>query len=195
MITLTITKCEQVQNVFLNTAKKSDSEYLIIVLFTKPSGTIRTLLNAENKDTVFFIDAVAPTNEKNAISVAPKDLTTLSIVISEALQISSGTKKSLLFDSIDAIMIHNKPQIVGKFLQFIIERSHTWSVDLTLIATQETNPEILNIVKQNADIVTETQEKQKRQGEEVPNTMKKEKNPKKKTVKKTEKKSKKKGRK
>ena len=153
MMKVIITRSEQVRSVFLAETEKHREDYLVVVLFTKPSQMLRETLKGTKINNMFFIDAVEPTNEENTISVAPNDLTSLSIIISESLQLTTETKKVLLFDSIDAITIHNKPTSVGKFLNFIIEQSHTWNVNLTLIATKETDPRILTVVKQSVDII------------------------------------------
>ena len=138
---------------FLENLKKSKGNVLG-VLCSKPYFSIETELNKSCKGKeCFFIDTVSESKGENILFVDPSNLTGLSIAINQSLQ-SLGGKTFIIFDSLTNLSIRNDPEILAKFMMFILTKSKDWKSEVIVILSEGSlNERLVSIIKQTADKV------------------------------------------
>ncbi len=86
---------------------------------------------------LFFIDAVSKKTErpKNTIFIkSPSSLTEISITISQLVSIVPSDKTFLYLDSLSTLALYNEPDMVIKFMHFLIARMREWQIAGIIIA-------------------------------------------------------------
>lgn len=153
MITVLLTKPEKMDKLFIERIKKTKGGVLG-VLSSKPYFSFENELkkSCKNKQCI-FIDTVSESKGANVIFIDPSNLTGLSIAINQALQGLSG-KTNIIFDSVSNLSIRNNPEVLSKFLMFVITRSRNWKAEVTLIISEDSyNAQVVSVIKQSADKV------------------------------------------
>ncbi len=152
MIRLVLTKPEKMNLVFFENLEKTKGEVLgILSLKSFYSSKKELKFKCKNKN-CFFIDTVSELKEEGVIYVNASNLTELSIAIHEGIQ---GLKNpSIIFDSLTNLSIKNQPEVLMKFILFILKRSQNWLCDLIFILPEEkTNEKLISVIKQFSDKV------------------------------------------
>src|SRR3989344_4165095 len=110
---------------YMITKKRASGAYVAI---NKPYNHMINLLKEKNISTenVFFIDCITKSlggnakKQKNCIFVeSPAHLTDLSITLHEVFNIPGQKKRFLYIDSLSTLSIHNKIDLVLKFVHYI----------------------------------------------------------------------------
>lgn len=104
----------------------------IMITFNQPSPILkRTYVKNEiSLDTIIFIDAVSkyalgtlPEDIDRAVFINnPRNLTTLSVAISEMLKEFAGTKTCVILDSISTMLIYLSSEDISKFTHFMTSK-------------------------------------------------------------------------
>lgn len=153
MIKLILTKPEKVNKVFLENLHKVKGGTLG-VLSSKPfySSKKEFETGCKNK-TCLFIDTVSESKGENVIYIDASNLTGLSIAINQGIQ-GLGKNPSIVFDSLSNLSIRNNPEVLIKFISFILKKSLDWKSNLILILPDESsNEKLISVIKQAADKV------------------------------------------
>jgi len=114
-------------------AKKSQG---VCILFNKSASVVRKMLEKKGVKTgkVMFIDTVSPTEESDAIHIDPEDLTSLSIAITDVAHTVRGF---VVFDSFNALTLHNPPKVVLRFAKFILSKLKKEGIDCTVFIDED----------------------------------------------------------
>ncbi len=154
MIIVKVVKSEKVSGAFADSVKKFSKLPGVCLLLTKPYSAVKEALKKKgvNAEKIFFVDAVAESEEDNVVHVQPGNLTALSITISQTLQSLPSGKKFFIIDALSALTIQNSVQAVQKFSLFLLERLRKWDAETVIIVAKEsTDAALLAILKQGAD--------------------------------------------
>ncbi len=119
----------------------------IYVTVNKPYGTITNVLEENDIDAskIFFIDAISedlneepPERRKNVMFVdSPKNLTDISIILSEAIDNMPEDEKFVFFDSMSVLTIYNDKEAVTKFAHYLTGKMRTWNVAGVIISVED----------------------------------------------------------
>jgi homospermidine synthase len=153
MVELLITDGENVKKQFLKTMGSSGKN-LIAILSSKSYSVYKNDFNKVcTGKNCLFIDTVMEEKDGDVIFIPPTNLTALSIAINQAQQSFSG-KVSIIFDSVSGLSVANNPQILIKFLLFIINKSRDWGSNVFIIVARDALPkDLLELLKQSTDNV------------------------------------------
>jgi KaiC/GvpD/RAD55 family RecA-like ATPase len=132
----------------------------IYVTINKPYETVKKVLG-EVVDTrlIIFIDAITrasggkPEREKGCLFIdSPRNLTDLSIAISEAAQSIPVEKKFVFFDTLSTLLIYNTAGTVARFTHFLIGRIRMWNAEGVLLSLEkEAGETLLSQISQFCD--------------------------------------------
>lgn len=137
----------------------------VYVTLNKPFSYISRVLkeNNINTDMIVFIDAVTQTSggvtEKTSQCLFignPENLSDISMAMDQAVQAVPSKEKFLFFDSLDTLLIYNKPNTVAKFIHFLSGKMRVWKVKGIIISlSKESNKELMDELMQFCDIKME----------------------------------------
>lgn len=119
--------------------------------------------SAVNTDMIVFIDAVTQTaggnieKTKRCLFIGnPENLSDISMAMDQAVQAVPEDNKFLFFDSLDTLLMYNKPATVAKFIHFLSGKMRVWKVKGIIISlSKESNKELIEDLIQFCDIVME----------------------------------------
>ena len=134
----------------------------VYVTLNKPFDTLLKSFRAAkiNPDLVLFIDAVTKTaageveKRNNCLFIgSPENLSDLSLAMDQAVLSVPGSRKFLFFDSLNTLLMYNKPATVAKFIHFLSTKMRIWKVMGIIVSLEkESNKELINELMQFCDI-------------------------------------------
>ena len=134
----------------------------LYVTLNKPFEVMFNLFKKENIDTdmIIFIDAVTRTaggnieKSKNCLYIGnPEDLSDISLAMDQAISGIPTEEKFLFFDSLDTLLIYNKPITVAKFVHFLAGKMRVWKVKGIIISLSTgSNKELIDELSQFCDV-------------------------------------------
>ena len=162
-ICLVVTPTEKYQSVNFELLKYMVNEKKIpgvYVTVNKPYEVIkRRFEDFVDTRMVIFIDAVTrasggkPREEEGVLYIdSPKNLTDISIAISEAAQSIPEGKKFILFDTLSTLLLYNSAGTVARFTHFLIGRMRMWGAEGALLSLEkETGETVISQISQFCD--------------------------------------------
>lgn len=133
----------------------------IIVSVSRPYMNLISLYkkNNINIDNLFFIDCVSKSessiqkSEKNVSFIDNiSDLTSILISIEEAIKVSGP--KFIVFDSVNSMLIHNKPEVFARFVHSLLTKMRVRLISGFILSFEdETNKEVRAEIAQLCDKV------------------------------------------
>lgn len=164
-IVLLLSNSESIEEVKMDmledfTEKKKMS--VIYVSITKPYDAITDILEQKGIETdeIFFIDCMSKAQEedvaeraKNCVFIDPRNLTNISIAISEAVEsLPEEEKKLVVFDTLSALRVYNEDEPLQQFSQFLTSKMRNWQVkSVILTLEEEMDDEVVARVSQFCD--------------------------------------------
>ena len=163
LATVEAAKYQQTNSEIIQYLTTIDGTPGVYVTLNKPFITVEALLrNAQvNTDMIIFIDAVTRTTggsvektQKCLFIGSPENLSDISLAMDQAVRaIPPGEKKFLFFDSLNTLLIYNKPGTVAKFIHFLAGKMRIWKVKGIIISLEkESDRELLSELSQFCDI-------------------------------------------
>ncbi|GEM_PF-3230171 len=147
-----IKKAEKIFQTIINILVTQKKRKTICILLTKPVHEIINELkkNKINPENALFI-TTQENQEKNCLTFNPADLTTLSILIQEAITILP--KDALvIFDSFSTLEVYNSPNKLMQFATFLINKMRIRNKDLIILnILQKEETPVYSILKQFTD--------------------------------------------
>ena len=142
---------------------------VIILCVNQPSAFLLDLYARNGIDTtrIFFIDAITQyatgmvtENIANCRFVSkPNDLTAMGIAVTTTLKKFEGGNNVILFDSVNAMLIHSSTMDVTKFIHFVISKIRILDIAGILLAVEKgLDPVLLSQLTMFADDLVEFQE-------------------------------------
>ena len=131
----------------------------VYVTLNKPYEIIqRTLLN-NNIDArvMIFIDATSRSQESKKVDNclyigSPEKLSDMSVAMDQAVKALPTEEKFLIFDSLNTLMIFNKPATVARFIHFLTGKIREWKIKGVIITLRkETEQALLDELMQFSD--------------------------------------------
>jgi len=115
--------------------------------------------NKIDPEMLIFIDAVTlMTNYKHKkhehclFLENPSDLSDISMAMNEAINSLTHKKKFILIDSLNTLLLYSKPDVVVRFLHFVIGKMRDWNVKGIIISLKEdTDQRLLSEISQFCD--------------------------------------------
>jgi KaiC/GvpD/RAD55 family RecA-like ATPase len=162
-IFLVVTPAEEYQTVnfellkYMVNEKKTPGVYITV---NKPYEVMKKRLEGvADARMVTFIDAVTrasggkPEEEDGVLYIdSPKNLTDISIAISEAAQSIPQGKKFILFDTLSTLLLYNSAGTVARFVHFLIGRMRSWGAEGALLSLEkETGENVISQISQFCD--------------------------------------------
>ncbi|HLC51577.1 MAG TPA: ATPase domain-containing protein [archaeon] len=145
----------------ISVLKGIKSKNIVYVTVNKPYSHLESVLKRRGIDAgnIFFIDCIS---RYSGISIKeggrcifvsnPQDLTAISIAISVALKNMSG-EKAVVLDSVNTLRTFNEDQVVGRFLNFLINRMRALDVYTVLFELEAPLNEMIRQTESIADRV------------------------------------------
>lgn len=137
----------------------------VYVALNKPFSYMESKLKESgvNTDAIVFIDAVTKTAGGNVEKTpkclfigSPENLSDISMAMDQAVQAISGEQKFLFFDSLDTLLLYNKPATVAQFIHFLSGKMRVWKVKGIIVSlSKESNKELIDNLMQFCDIIME----------------------------------------
>lgn len=108
---------------------------------------------------IIFIDAVTKAvsdgrvEEEGVLFIdSPKNLTDISIAISEAANSIPDERKFILFDTLSTLLLYNSAGTVARFTHFLIGRMRSWEAEGVLLSLEkEEGEKIISQISQFCD--------------------------------------------
>lgn len=164
-IILLLSKSEDIEEIKLEMLERfTEKEELsvIYVSITKPYDSITDILGDKGIDTdeIFFIDCMSKAQEsdtairaKNCVFIDPRNLTNISIAISEAVEnFPEDEEKLVVFDTLSALRVYNEDNPLQQFSQFLTSKMRNWEVkSVILTLEEEMDDEVVARVSQFCD--------------------------------------------
>ena len=129
----------------------------VYVTLNKPYEIMQRIMNSNGIDTrlVIFIDATSRAETKkvdNCLYIgSPEKLSDMSVAMDQAVKALPGDK-FLIFDSLNTLLIFNKPATVARFVHFLTGKMREWKVKGIIITLEkETDEALLDELTQFAD--------------------------------------------
>ena len=129
----------------------------VYVTLNKPYEIMQRTLNNSGIDTrlVIFIDATSRTESKkieNCLYIgSPEKLSDMSVAMDQAVKALPGDK-FLIFDSLNTLLIFNKPATVARFVHFLTGKMREWRIKgIVVTLEKETEQALLDEITQFAD--------------------------------------------
>ena len=137
----------------------------VYVTLNKPFSYVeRALINRKvDTDVIVFIDAVTKIaggsveKTKKCLYIGnPENLSDISMAMDQAISAIPGDQKFLFFDSLDTLLLYNKPQTVAKFIHFLSGKMRIWKIRGIIISlSKASNRELIDDLMQFCDISME----------------------------------------
>ena len=134
----------------------------VYVTLNKPFETMKKLFTQQGvaNDLIIFIDAVTKTSGgqiervDNCLFIgSPENLSDISLAMDQAVRAVPGKEKFLFFDSLNTLLIYNKPATVAKFVHFLSGKMRVWGVKGIIVSLEkESDKELLEELGQFCDI-------------------------------------------
>lgn len=135
----------------------------VYVTLNKPySVIVKSLMaNKINPEMIIFIDAVTKIasnmikKESGCLFIgSPEDLSDISIAMDQAVRALPEGERFLFFDSLDTLLIYNKPVTVAQFIHFLSGKMRSWGVKGIIISLEkESSRELIEELSQFCDIM------------------------------------------
>lgn len=130
---------------------KKEKHECVYITLNRPYNNLLDLFKESKLDTskFFFIDTLSETvgstvQAENVLYISsPHGLTEMSIALNKALSFLSSEKKVVFFDSISTLLIYNKPEMVTKFVHFLVGKMRALGVKGVLMSLEEETDEHL----------------------------------------------------
>ncbi len=129
----------------------------VYVTLNKPYEIMQRTMNSNGIDTrlVIFIDATSRAEAKkvdNCLYIgSPEKLSDMSVAMDQAIKALPGDK-FLIFDSLNTLLIFNKPATVARFIHFLTGKMREWKIKgIVVTLEKETEPALLDEITQFAD--------------------------------------------
>lgn len=165
-IILLLSNSENIEEIKLDMLEKfaeKDKSSVVYVSITKPYDAITDILEEKDIDTdeIFFIDCMSKAKEngdnavrsKNCVFIDPRNLTNISIAISEAVEsLPEDEEKLVVFDTLSALRVNNEDKPLQQFSQFLTSKMRNWDVkSVILTLEEEMEDEVITRVSQFCD--------------------------------------------
>lgn len=130
--------------------------FCIVLSTTKPYGSLITFYSGLSIDTgkISVIDCISGTakpNEEGKVWYmdGPHALTQISIAVAGAIS-SSGENKAVFVDALTSFLMHNKPEVLARFVHSLVTKSRVSGASCLLLAVEdmmsrETRAEIVQL--------------------------------------------------
>ncbi len=149
-IVLLLSNSENIEEVKLDMLEKfteDDQMSVVYVSITKPYDSITDILEEKGIDSeeIFFIDCMSKAQEentatraKNCVFIDPRNLTNISIAISEAIEnLPEDEDKLVVFDTLSALRVYNEDKPLQQFSQFLTSKMRDWEVKSVILTLEE----------------------------------------------------------
>jgi hypothetical protein len=151
MITLVLSCGSGTAQAFASVVRRNRDAPGVCVLLGPSALGLKEFLGKDRQDTVVI---AVQRGGKHALPANPRDLTALSVMVQEALQMLPPRKVYLAIDSFEALEQYNRPDTVLRFAHFLLKRVHAWGIDAHITCTEErASAGLLSFLKQGADAV------------------------------------------
>ena len=131
----------------------------VYVTLNKPYQIIERMLANNNIDTrlIIFIDAASRIESKkvdNCLYIgSPEKLSDMSVAMDQAIKALPTSDKFLVFDSLNTLLIFNKPATVARFIHFLTSKMREWKIKGVIITLEkETDHALLDELTQFVDV-------------------------------------------
>jgi len=129
----------------------------VYVTLNKPYDIMQRTLASNNIDTrlIIFIDATSRTKVgkvENCLYIgSPEKLSDMSVAMDQAIKSLQGDK-FLIFDSLNTLLIFNKPPTVARFIHFLTGKMREWKIKGVIITLErETEQNLMDELTQFSD--------------------------------------------
>lgn len=149
-VILLMSGANSLESVKLELLEKYTQERPISVIYvsiTKPYDLITDQLDDRGveSDKIFFIDCMSKVknsgNEvrsENCVFIDPRNLTNISIAISEAVKyLPDEHDKLVVFDTLSALSVYNDDKPLEKFGQFLTSKIRNWGIKSVILTLEE----------------------------------------------------------
>lgn len=120
----------------------------VYVTLNKPYDIMQRTLGSNNIDTrlIIFIDATSRTESgkvENCLYIgSPEKLSDMSVAMDQAIKALQG-EKFLIFDSLNTLLVFNKPATVARFIHFLTGKMREWRVKGIIITLEKETEQVL----------------------------------------------------
>ncbi|MBS3100570.1 hypothetical protein J4204_00370 [Candidatus Woesearchaeota archaeon] len=120
----------------------------VYVTLNKPYEIMQRALSSNGIDTrlLIFIDATSRTEAKkvgNCLYIgSPEKLSDMSVAMDQAIKALPGDK-FLIFDSLNTLLIFNKPATVARFIHFLTGKMREWKVKGIIVTLEKETEQVL----------------------------------------------------
>ena len=131
----------------------------VYITLNKPYEIMQRTLANNNIDSrvIIFIDATSRSQEskkvENCLYIgSPEKLSDMSVAIDQAVKALPTEQKFLIFDSLNTLIIFNKPATVARFVHFLTGKIREWKIKGIIITLKkETDQTLLDELTQFSD--------------------------------------------
>ena len=131
----------------------------VYVTLNRPYEIMQRSFASNNIDTrlVIFIDATSRNQGskkvENCLYIgSPEKLSDMSVAMDQAIKALPTSEKFLIFDSLNTLIIFNKPSTVARFIHFLAGKMREWKVKGIIITLEkETEQALLDELTQFSD--------------------------------------------
>ncbi|MBU2559428.1 hypothetical protein KKA03_00860 [archaeon] len=162
-IVLLVTPAAKYQNVNLELLKYMITENDlpgVYITVNKPYTVMKKQLEGiVDTKRIIFIDAVSKARgdkqvEEGVLLIdSPKNLTDISIAISEAANSIPEARKFILFDTLSTLLLYNSAGTVARFTHYLVGRMREWGAEGILLSIEkEEGEDIISQISQFCDV-------------------------------------------
>jgi len=167
------------KNIELIRVLLAQDKYILVITTNQPYDILRKNYEKNGIETgkVYFIDTVTKyalghdhEPVKNCRFITnPADLTAIGIAVTESLNELSGKKVSLLFDSVNSMLIYISSQNITKFIHFVTNRLRLQDFSGIFLAVEKgLDPDILTQLTTFVDEVIDGDKKREPADQDQP---------------------------
>lgn len=136
----------------------------VYVTINKPLESLKSSLGKENISykNVFFVDAITKltsdsvSEEPRFVFVdSPKNLIDISVAIENAVQRIKSEKPFIIVDSLNTLLVYNKPPVVEKFVHSISGKMRAWNTKGIFLMVENKELDVTRVISQFCDQVIE----------------------------------------
>lgn len=138
----------------------------IYISLNKPLAALVGFLKKQGVEgsNVFFIDAITRMTSDSESSMkaqnylyvdSPKNLIDISVAMEGCVKKIKSEKKFILLDSVNTLLVYNKPTITEKFVHSISGKARSWNAKAVFSMIKGSHEEITKTISQFCDITTE----------------------------------------
>lgn len=136
----------------------------VYVTLNKPLASLLEFLKKQKVDgkKFLFVDAITKMTSDSVLEESnfeyvdsPKSLIDLSDAIETGIKKIKSEKKFVIFDSVNTLLVYNKPTIVEKFVHSIAGKMRAWKVKGFFAMTKSTQEEVTKTIAQFCDETAE----------------------------------------